>query len=132
MNKCIFLGRLVADVDERVSQGANPLTVGRFRLAVNRRFKHDGDPDADFLNMVAFGKAAENIGKYFKKGSLILVETHVQTSNYTDKNNIKVYRTDFIVDAFDFVESKKKDEEPAPAGDGFVSADEYPEDLPFA
>jgi len=103
MNKCIFCGRFVADPETRYTQGNTPMAVTRFRLAVDRRYKREGEPSADFLNMVAFGKSAENIGKYFGKGSMILIESHVQMGTFTNREGQKVYTTDFVIDAWEFV-----------------------------
>lgn len=103
MNSCIFYGRLVKDVELRYSQ--SNVAVGRFTLAVNRAYQR-GDVKADFLNMVAFGKTAENIEKFFRQGSRIVVHCHVQNDNYTNKDGNKVYQTNFIVDSFSFVDTR--------------------------
>lgn len=103
MNSCIFFGRLVRDVELRYSQ--SNMAVGRFTLAVNRAYQKD-DVKADFLNMVAFGKTAENISNYFHQGSRIVVHCHVQNENYTNKDGKKVYQTNFIVDNFSFVDTR--------------------------
>lgn len=103
MNSCTFFGRLVRDVETRYSQ--SNVAVGRFTLAVNRSYQR-GDVKADFLNMVAFGKTAENIEKFFRQGSRIVVHCHVQNDNYTNKDGNKVYQTNFIVDSFSFVDTR--------------------------
>lgn len=103
MNSCIFYGRLVKDVELRYSQ--SNVAVGRFTLAVNRAYQR-GDVKADFLNMVAFSKTAENIEKFFRQGSRIVVHCHVQNDNYTNKDGNKVYQTNFIVDSFSFVDTR--------------------------
>lgn len=103
MNSCIFFGRLVRDVELRYSQ--SNVAVGKFTLAVNRAYQR-GDVKADFLNMVAFGKTAENIEKFFRQGSRIVVHCHVQNDNYTNKDGNKVYQTNFIVDSFSFVDTR--------------------------
>ena len=108
MNRHIAMGRLVADPETRYSQNGE-MAICRFRLAVARRFKKQGEPDADFLNMVAFGKNAENIQKYFSKGSLILAESHVQTGSYKNKDGRTVYTTDFIVDSWEFAGGKQEE-----------------------
>lgn len=137
MNKCIFIARLTRDVDLKKSQGENQISIGRFGGAVQRKFKRDGEPDADFLNFLAFGKQAETIEKYFHKGEKIALTCHVQTGNYTNKDGQKVYTTDFVVDEFEFVESKKNDSNsnPSPSsasGDGFMNIDDIAEEeLPF-
>ena len=103
MNSCIFFGRLVRDVELRYSQ--SNVAVGRFTLAVNRAYQK-GDVKADFLNMVAFGKTAENIERFFRQGSRIVVHCHVQNESYTNKDGNKVYQTNFIVDSFSFVDTR--------------------------
>ena len=103
MNSCIFFGRLVRDVELRYSQ--SNVAVGRFKLAVNRAYQK-GDVKADFLNMVAFGKTAENISDYFHQGSRIVVHCHVQNESYTNKEGNKIYQTNFIVDNFSFVDTR--------------------------
>lgn len=104
MNLCIFSGRFGADPETRYT--ADQMPVCRFRLAVARRYRKEGGPDADWLSMVAFGKNAENIQKYFSKGSPIMVESHVQTGSYTNRDNQKVYTTDYIVDSWEFCGGK--------------------------
>lgn len=99
MNKCIFLGRITKDIELSFAAGSGT-AIAKFSLAVGRKFKKG---ETDFLNMVAFGKTAENLTKYFKKGNLILLETHVQTGSYDTKDGTKRYTTDFIIDSFDFV-----------------------------
>lgn len=73
MNKVILMGRLVKEPEVRYSQGAEPIAVARYTLAVNRRFKRQGEPEADFINCVAFGKTGEFAEKYFKKGQLVAI-----------------------------------------------------------
>ena len=132
MNKCIFSGRLTSDVDVRET---GTTMMAKFRMAVRRKYKRDGDPDADFINMIAFGKTAENIGKFFSKGSMILVDTRMQTGSYEKKDGTKVYTTDFIIDSFDFLDSKKKEDDRGADREedkGFMPVpDDYDEDLPF-
>ena len=104
---------------------------------MDRKFKRDGEPDADFLNCISFGKQAEIISKYFTKGMKIALVCHVQTGNYTNKDGIKVYTTDFVVDEFEFVESKgnsdNKPSQQASGSDGFMSIPaDSPEELPFS
>jgi single-strand DNA-binding protein len=109
MNKTIISGNIVRDPDIRYSQAATPMAIARFTVAVGRRFKKDGEPDSDFLNCVAFGKNAEFIEKYFSKGKRIEVDGHLQTGSY-EKDGIKRYTTDIIVDSVGFGESKKSSE----------------------
>lgn len=107
MNKSILVGRLTRDPEVRYSQGENANVVARFTIAVNRRFKNnEGNYDADFINCVAFGKSAEFIEKYFKKGMAIGILGRIQTGNYTNKDGVKVYTTDVVVEEAEFVESK--------------------------
>ena len=91
MNKVILVGRLIRDTETRVTQGDNPTYISRYTLAVDRKFKKDGEPSADFINCVAFGKSAEFAEKYFFKGMKVGVSGHLQTSSYTNKEGQKVY-----------------------------------------
>ena len=116
MNKVILIGRLTADPDIRYSQGDNPLCVARYRLAVNRRFKREGEPEADFISCIAFGKAGEFVEKYLRKGVRIAVVGRIQTGSYTNKDGQKVYTTDIVVEEQEFCESK------AASGAGQASA----------
>lgn len=150
MNKVILMGRLTRDPEVRYSQAAEPMAIARYSLAVNRRFKRDGEPDADFINIVAFGRNGEFAEKYFQKGQQVTVVGHLQTGSY-EKDGVKRYTTDVIVEEQHFAESKRNFEErmsgqnsfsnsaPAvkPAGntnvDGFVSVDDDfdDDDIPF-
>ena len=106
MNKCMLIGRLTRDPEVRYTQGDNAMAIARYSLAVDRRFKRDGEPDADFINCVAFGKAGEFAEKYLKKGTKIAVVGRIQTGSYTNKDGQKVYTTDIVVEEQEFVESK--------------------------
>lgn len=106
MNKCILIGRLTRDPEVRYTQGDNTMAIARYSLAVDRRFKRDGEPDADFINCVAFGKAGEFAEKYLKKGTKIAVVGRIQTGSYTNKDGQKVYTTDVVVEEQEFAESK--------------------------
>lgn len=108
MNKVILMGRLARDPEVRYTQGENPLCIARFTLAVDRRFKKEGEQSADFISCVSFGKTAETISKYLKKGSKICASGRIQTGNYTNKEGAKVYTTDIVVEEFDFAESKSQ------------------------
>ena len=88
MNKVILMGRLTRDPEVRYSQGANPTAVARFSIAVDRRFKREGEPDADFFNCTAFGKQAEFIERYLRKGVKILTAGRIQNDNYTNKDGL--------------------------------------------
>ena len=106
MNKSILMGRLVADPEIRYSQGAEPTCIARYRLAVDRKYKKDGEQNADFINCVVFGKGAEFAEKYLHKGTKILAIGRIQTGSYTNNDGQKVYTTDVVVEEQEFVESK--------------------------
>lgn len=107
MNKVILMGRLTKDPDVRYSQGANGSTaIARYSLAVDRRFKQEGQPNADFINCIAFGKLGEFAEKYLHKGTKIAVVGRIQTGSYTNKDGQKVYTTDVVVEEQEFAESK--------------------------
>lgn len=134
MNKVILLGRLTRDPEIRYSAGAESKAVAKFTLAVDRRYKKDGDEQADFIGCTAFGKSAEFIEKYFRKGQKILVEGHWQTGSYTDKNGNKVYTNDCIIEQVDFAESKRDSSAPEPQAESndFINVpDNVDEQLPF-
>ena len=147
MNKAILMGRLTRDPDVRYSQGENPMAIARYTLAVDRRFKRDGEQSADFINCLAFGKSAEFAEKYFKQGTKIAVSGRIQTGSYTNKDGVRVYTTEVIVEDQEFAESRAESEanrssfqsSPAPgpapsidAGDGFMNIpDGIDEELPF-
>lgn len=105
MNKVILMGRLARDPEVRYSTSGK--TVAKFSLAVNRRFKQDNGPDTDFFNCTTFGKQAEFVEKYLKKGTKIVVSGRIQNDNYTDKNGNQVYSTQIMVEEIEFAESKK-------------------------
>lgn len=113
MNKAILMGRLTKDVEARYTQGENAMCVARYTLAVDRRGKKDAEQSADFLNIVAFGKAGEFAEKYFRKGMKVVVTGRIQTGSYTNKDGQKVYTTDIVAEDQEFAESKKAD-----GGDG--------------
>ena len=140
MNKVILMGRCTRDPEVRYG-GANNSAVARFSLAVDRRFKREGDEQtADFINCVAFGKTAEFLEKYARKGTKFVVEGRIQTGSYTNKEGQKVYTTDVVVENVEFAESKQSGgnytaDNSAPssdAGDGFMNIpDGIDEELPF-
>ena len=104
MNKVMLMGRMTRDAEVRYTQGENSSAVARFTLAVDRRFKRQGDEQtADFISCVAFGKTAEFIEKYGHQGTKFVVEGCIQTGSYTNKDGIKVYTTDVIVEQVEFV-----------------------------
>lgn len=133
MNKTILCGRLTKDPDVRsTTRAGEELKVVRFTLAVDRRFKRDGEQAADFISCVSFGKTAEFIEKYGKKGTKFIIEGRIQTGSFTNKDNQKVYTTDVVVENVEFAESKKEEANNPPADpDGFVTVDFEDDDLPF-
>lgn len=138
MNKVILMGRLVRDPDVRYSQGNNPMAIARYTLAVDRKFKRDGEPNADFINCIAFGKNGEFAEKYLHKGMKILIEGRWQSGSYTNRDGQKVYTNDCVVESCEFAESKNasQSERPQPMpqtdSDGFMSIpDGIDEELPF-
>ena len=109
MNVVILHGRLTRDIDVTFGGANKDVAIGKTSIAVQRDVKNkDGKYDADFINILAFGKTAENMQKFFSKGSRIIVNGHIQTGSYTNKDGQKVYTTDVIVDKFDFVDSKSE------------------------
>lgn len=106
MNKTVLIGRSTKDADVRYSQGDKPMAIARISLAVDRKFKQEGQPTADFINCIAFGKTAEVIEKYVTKGTKIAVVGHIQTGSYTNKDGQKVYTTDVVIDELEFCESR--------------------------
>lgn len=106
MNLVILKGRLTRDPEVRYSQGATPMATAKYSLAVDRKFKREGEPTADFINCVAFGKQGEFAEKYLKQGMAVLVKGRILTGNYTNKDGKKVYTTDVVVEEHEFCESK--------------------------
>lgn len=142
MNKILLMGRLTRDPETRYSQGDSSTAIARFSLAVDRRFKRQGDPDADFFNCTAFGRQAEFVEKYLKQGTKILLSGRVQNDNYTNKNGEKVYSVQIIAEEIEFAESKSNQvgggfqpSKPDPgqaADDGFLNIPNgIEEELPF-
>lgn len=138
MNKVILIGRLCADPEVRYSQNQNQTAVARYRLAVDRRFKREGEQTADFISCVAFGKAAEFAEKYLRQGTKIAITGRIQTGSYTNREGQKVYTTDVVVEEQEFAESKSASAGNGGAApqtadpDGFMSLpDGIDEELPF-
>lgn len=133
MNNCVFIGRLVRDPEIRYGEGETPLMVARYTLAVDRESRNNGQQAADFLSFVAFGKTAEFVEKYLKKGIKIAVTSRAQSGSYTKKDGTKVYYTEFLAQKHEFVESKKDNtQEEPPESDGFMNIpDDIDEELPF-
>lgn len=133
MNKAILIGRLTRDVETRYSQGNEPIAISRYTLAVDRRFKKEGEPEADFINCVAFGKAGDFAEKYFRKGMKVAVTGRIQTGSYLDNETGKrVYTTDIVVEEQEFCEKKEQNQPSTSSGDGFMNIpDGIDEELPF-
>lgn len=106
MNKVILMGRLTRDPEVRYSAGENALAIARYTLAVDRRFRRDGEATADFINCVSFGRTAEFAEKYFHQGIRIVVSGRIQTGSYTNRDGVKVYTTEVVVEEQEFAESK--------------------------
>lgn len=134
MNKTLLIGRTTKDPDIRYTQSEQPMTIARFNLAVDRRFKKDGEQSADFISCVAFGKTAEFIEKYVFKGTKIAVEGRIQTGSYTNNDGNKVYTTDVVVEQVEFAESKTDSKSAAKeSNDDFMNVADGLDDegLPF-
>ena len=106
MNKVVLVGRLTRDPEVRYSQGDNATAVARYTLAVDRRFRRDGEPTADFIPCVVFGRSAEFAEKYFRQGMRVSISGRIQTGSYTNKDGVKVYTTEVIVEDQEFADSK--------------------------
>ena len=157
MNKVILMGRLTRDPEVRYSQGASATAVARFSIAVDRRFKREGEPDAYFFNCTCYGKQGEFVEKYLHKGTKVVLSGRIQNDNYTNKDGQQVYGTRIMVDEIEFAESKnaagsgdngynggnygnnnnnyggnRSQAAPSGAGDGFMNIpDGIDEELPF-
>ena len=145
MNKVILMGRLTRDAEVRYSQGDSSTAIASFSLAVDRRFRRDNDEQsADFINCVAFGRTAEFLERFGRKGTKFVLEGRIQTGSYTNKDGQRVYTTDVVVENVEFAESKSSSDNnggfvpsdrPSPssaAGDGFMNIpDGIDEELPF-
>lgn len=116
MNKWIGIGRLTRDPEIRYTNGDDPMCIARYTLAVDRRVKKDGQDNADFINCVAFGKAGEFVEKYCKKGTKLAVSGRIQTGSYTNRDGVKVYTTEVVVEDQEFAESRNSS-----AGSGSTS-----------
>ena len=106
MNKAILMGRLTRDPEVRYTPGENSFAIARYTLAVDRKIRKDGDATADFINCVVFGRSAEFVEKYFRKGLKITIEGRIQTGSYTNKDGQRVYTTDVVAEEQEFAESK--------------------------
>lgn len=141
MNKVILIGRLTAEPE--IKSSTSGTTVARYKMAVDRQFKQDGQPTADFISCVAFGKSGDFAARYLHKGTKIAVEGRLQTGSY-EKDGVKHYTTDVIIDRHEFCEPKASGESPAaapapePTSPPVASANEEPlwgyvdpDDIPF-
>lgn len=145
MNKVILMGRITRDAEIRYTQGEKSTVIARFSLAVDRRFKRDNDEqNTDFISCIAFGRVAEFLEKFGRKGTKFVLDGRIQTGSYNNKDGQKVYTTDVVVENIEFAESKNSSgsggstNQPAPApssssaGDGFMNIpDGIDEELPF-
>lgn len=147
MNKVILIGRLTRDPEVRYSQGEKPMAIASYSLAVDRMFKRDGEPSADFINCKAFGKQGEFAEKYLRKGMKIAVTGHIQTGSYTNRDGNKVYTTDVVVEQHEFCESRAESSnakgydvptpqpQPSPmptnSADDFMNIPDNIDELPF-
>ena len=136
MNKAILVGRLTRDPEVRYSQDENATAVARYTVAVDRRFKRDGEPTADFIRCLVFGRAAEFAEQYFRQGMRVSISGRIQTGSYTNKDGVKVYTTEVIVEEQEFAESRTEQErnkaQGADEGDGFMNIqDDIDNELPF-
>lgn len=139
MNRVILTGRLVRDPEVRYSQGEKSIAIARYTLAVDRKFKKEGEQSADFISCVAMGKNGEFAEKYLKQGTKIAIDGRIQTGSYTNKDGNKVYTTDVIVEGHEFCESKSNQNQsqqnsngPVPNSDGFITIpDGIENELPF-
>lgn len=134
MNKFIAIGRLTKDAEVRFSAGGS--AVAKFDFAITKRFKKDGEPDADFFTCVAFGKVAETFDKLkISKGTKLLIEGEVQNNNYKKQDGTMVYGTQILVNSFEFCESKgtaQAQPEPKPSnGEWLNIPDGLQDELPF-
>ena len=142
MSNTILYGRVVRDIEVRYTN--QNMAVARFSVAVNRRYQKD-NKKADFFNVTAFGKKAETLSQYFRQGSRIVVYCHPQQEQYTKQDGTKVDTVSFILDEFDFVDTRAEGgitqnqntqptPEPAPQGysDGFMDVDLSSDELPFS
>ena len=141
LNKVILMGRLTRDPEIRYSQSAEPMAIARYSLAVERRFKREGEPKADFIPCVAFGKQGEFAERYFRKGQLVSVAGRLQVRNWEDNEGKKRVTTEVVIEEQYFAESKKdeektynqavKEKNKAPEGFSPIDEDIEDEDLPF-
>ncbi|MCQ2508880.1 MAG: single-stranded DNA-binding protein [Lachnospiraceae bacterium] len=125
MNKVILMGRLTREPDVRYSAGENANAVARYTLAVDRRFRRDGEQSADFIGCVAFGRQAEFAEKYLHQGTKIAITGRIQTGSYTNREGQKVYTTDVVVEEQEFAESKAASQDNGNFGGGNYGGGSY-------
>ena len=127
MNNVVLIGRLARDPEIRYTE--SELAITRFSLAVNRNYpkQREGEKTADFISIIAFGKTAENIDKFMKKGDQLALSGHIQTGSYTNKDGIKVYTTDVVAERIEFLSNKSQNKEDM--SDGFEELEK--EEIPF-
>lgn len=125
MNKAILMGRLTRDPEIRYTQGDNPMCIARYTLAVDRRFNRNNDDgnNADFIPCICFGKSAEFVEKYLLKGTKMAVTGRIQTGSYTNRDGVKVYTTEVVVEEQEFAESKNALSSGSGATSGNTGAD---------
>lgn len=125
MNKAILMGRLTRDPEIRYTQGDNPMCIARYTLAVDRRFNRNNDDgnNADFIPCICFGKSAEFVEKYLLKGTKMAVTGRIQTGSYTNRDGVKVYTTEVVVEEQEFAESKNAQSAGSGASSGNTGAD---------
>lgn len=139
MNKVILMGRLTRDPDVKYTTGDNAMAIARYTLAVDRKYKKDGEQTADFIGCVAFGKAGEFAEKFLHRGTKVVITGRIQTGSYTNRDGQKVYTTDVVVEDHEFAESKNASNgatSPATPNnqrdDSFMNVpDDSEENLPF-
>lgn len=141
MNRVILMGRLTRDPETRYSQGERSMAISRYTLAVDRRGrKVENEQNTDFINCVAFDKAGEFAERYFRQGMRVLISGRIQTGSYMNKDGVKIYTTDIVIEDQEFADSKGAGEnhqqsrpEPSSVGDGFMNIPDGVEDegLPF-
>ncbi len=138
MNKVILSGRLTSDPEMRYTAADNPVAITRYTLAVDRRYKHNGEQSTDFVRVVAFGKSAEFADKYFMKGKKIMLTGRLQIESYTTKNGQRAINVEVVAEEQEFADSKRKEDvNPTggtkPADDDFLKIPDGmdQEELPF-
>lgn len=137
MNKVILMGRLTKDPEVRMTE--KQMSIARYTIAIDRPKKGGESTGADFINCVAFDRAADFVEKYFRKGNRILITGHLQTGSYTNRDGVKVYTTDVIIESQEFVDSKSDTERremaklPSADSNGFMAIPDNVDDmgLPF-